>query len=387
MQASALIAPDAFLRNQVAAHLGEAVGARLVDIDRRRGRGAVSNVSGRFEAERREAFADGWDADEKIAPIKTEVAHERPKAILTRNQSPDLPFDRSINPYRGCEHGCAYCYARPTHAFMGLSAGLDFETKLFVKDGAAELLTQELARKNYQARVVSLGANTDAYQPIERQFRVTRSVLEVLERTNHPVSIVTKSNLVLRDLDLLRALAAKRLVKVFVSVTTLDRALARKLEPRAPTPERRLDAIRQLAEARVPVGVMVAPVIPAVNDPEIEAILTRAAAFGAREAGYVTLRLPLELRDMFREWLATHFPDRLEKTLSLVQSLHGGKDYDAKWGRRMAGSGPYAWMIGRRFEIAARKLGYRDQPLELRNDLFVPPMRANESAGGQLSLF
>ena len=377
---------DAAVRGQVAARLGADVGARLVDHDRRRGRGAVSNVSGRFEAERREAFADGWDAEEAIAPLKTEVVHERAKAILTRNQSPDLPFDRSINPYRGCEHGCAYCYARPTHAFLGLSAGLDFETKLFVKDGAAELLTHELARKNYQARVVALGANTDAYQPIERQFRVTRSVLEVLERANHPVSIVTKSNLVLRDLDLLRALAAKRLVKVFISVTTLDRTLARKLEPRAPTPERRLDAIRQLAEARVPVGVMVAPVIPAVNDSEIEAILTRAAAFGAREAGYVTLRLPLELRDMFREWLAAHFPDRLEKTLSLVQSLHGGKDYDAQWGRRMAGSGPYAWMIGRRFEIAARKLGYREQGLELRNDLFTPPAR-EAANGGQLSLF
>ena len=377
--------PDSTVRSQVSARLGAAAGERLVDAERRRGRGAVSNVSGRFETERREAFDDGWRDDEALAPLKTEVAHERPKAILTRNQSPDLPFDRSINPYRGCEHGCAYCYARPTHAFMGLSAGLDFETKLFVKDGAAELLKHELSRKNYSARVVSLGANTDAYQPIERKYRVTRSVLEVLERANHPVSIVTKSNLVLRDIDLLQALARKRLTKVFVSVTTLDRDLARRLEPRAPTPEKRLDAIAQLAAAGVPVGVMVAPVIPAVNDAEVEAILARASANGAREAGYVTLRLPLELRDMFREWLAANFPDKLEKTLSLVQSLHGGKDYDAQWGRRMAGSGPYAWMIGRRFEIAARRLGYRETPLELRSDLFTPPRVG--AAAAQLSLF
>ena len=379
-------ANDAAVRLQVAERLGGHVGDRLVDAERRRGRGAVSNVSGRFEPERREAFDDGWERDDATDPFKTEIVHERPKAMLTRNQSPDLPFDRSINPYRGCEHGCAYCYARPTHSYLGLSPGLDFETKLTVKDGAAELLEQELSKKNYAPRVVALGANTDAYQPIERKFRVTRSVLEVLERTNHPVSIVTKSNLILRDIDLLQSLARKQLVKVFISVTSLERDLARRLEPRAPTPERRLEAIQKLAEAGVPVGVMVAPVIPSVNDAEVEAILGRASGLGAREAGYVTLRLPLELRDMFREWLATNFPDKLERTLGLVQSLHGGKDYSAKWGQRMAGSGPYAWMISRRFEIAHRRFGFRETPLELRNDLFVPPMRKT-GAEGQLSLF
>jgi DNA repair photolyase len=387
MAAARLNTSDAVQRSQVAARLGAPVAERLVEAEGRRGRGAVSNVTGRFESERREAFDDGWGFEERPQPLQTEVMHERPKVILTRNQSPDLPFDRSINPYRGCEHGCAYCYARPTHAYMGLSAGLDFETKLFAKDNAAELLTRELARPNYRAKVVSLGANTDAYQPIERRFCITRSVVEVLAQARHPVSIVTKSNLILRDLDLWSELGRNGLAKVFVSVTTLDRDLARRLEPRAPTPERRLETIEALNKAGVPAGVMVAPVIPANNDLEIETILSRASAAGAREAGYVTLRLPLELRDMFREWLAVNFPERLEKTLSLVQSLHGGKDYDAKWGRRMAGSGPYAWMIGRRFEIAARRFGYRETGLELRNDLFEPPEVERPGETQQLSLF
>lgn len=374
-------------RFTVARQLGANFGDRLAPIDLRRGRGSVSNATGRFEIVQREDFDDGWARDEAIEPLKTEVTGERPRVIITRNESPDISFDRSINPYRGCEHGCVYCFARPSHAYLGLSAGLDFESKLFVKEGAAALLEKELASAKYRPRVIALGANTDAYQPIERQYRVTRSILEVLARARHPVGIVTKSNLVLRDIDLLAPMAEQGLVKVFISVTTLDREVARKMEPRAPTPARRLEAIERLAAAGIPVGVMAAPIIPAVNDSEIETILSRAYAAGAREAGYVTLRLPLELREIFREWLSVHFPDKLKHTLSLVQSMHGGKDYDSQWGRRMAGSGPYAWMIGRRFEIAAKKLGYREKPTVLRNDLFQAPDVATAAAPRQLSLF
>jgi DNA repair photolyase len=384
-QASKLI--DDSQRVTVARQLGVRFGDRLVDSDRRRGRGAASNPSGRLEAFQRETIDDGWTADEAHEPLKTEVTVERPRTIITRNDSPDISFDQSINPYRGCEHGCFYCYARPTHAYQGLSAGLDFESRLFVKDGAAALLERELANPKYRPKVIALGANTDAYQPIERQYRVTRSVLEVLAKARHPVGIVTKSNLVLRDLDLLAPMAADGLVKVFVSVTTVDRALARRMEPRAPTPERRLEAIEKLAAAGVPVGVMAAPIIPAVNDGEIETILTRAYAAGAREAGYVALRLPLELRESFREWLAVNFPDRLKRAITLTQSMHGGKDYESQWGRRMAGSGPYAWMIGRRFEIAAKRLGYRETPFALRNDLFRAPAPGETGAPRQLSLF
>jgi len=384
-QASKLI--DDSQRVAVARQLGVRFGDRLVDSDRRRGRGASSNPSGRLEAFQREPFDDGWTADEAPEPLKTEVTVERPRSIITRNDSPDISFDQSINPYRGCEHGCFYCFARPTHAYQGLSAGLDFESRLFVKDGAAALLERELANPKYRPKVIALGANTDAYQPIERQYRVTRAVLEVLAKARHPVGIVTKSNLVLRDLDLLAPMAADGLVKVFVSVTTVDRALARRMEPRAPTPERRLEAIERLAAAGVPVGVMAAPIIPAVNDGEIEAILTRAYAAGAREAGYVALRLPLELRESFREWLAVNFPDKLKRAITLTQSMHGGKDYESQWGRRMAGSGPYAWMIGRRFEIAAKRLGYRETPLALRSDLFRAPAPVETGAPRQLSLF
>jgi DNA repair photolyase len=385
MRSAASRKTDALQRQTVSHQLGVRFSDRLADADIRRGRGAPSNETGRFESLRREALDDGWEG-EGAEPLQTEILLERPRTIITRNESPDISFDRSINPYRGCEHGCAYCYARPTHAYLGLSAGLDFESKLFVKENAAALLEKELAAAKYRPAPIALGANTDAYQPIERHHRVTRSVLEVLARCDHPVGIVTKSNLVTRDLDLLGPMAAKRLVKVYVSVTTLDRDLARRMEPRAPTPERRLEAIAQLAQAGVPVGVMVAPIVPAVNDDEIEKILTRAYAAGAREAGYVTLRLPLELRDLFREWLAVNFPDRLKHTLSLVQSMHGGKDYESQWGRRMAGSGPYAWMIGRRFEIAARKLGFREKAVTLRADLFRPPAASAEAAA-QLTLF
>jgi DNA repair photolyase len=358
---------------------------RLAPAEQRRGRGAPSNATGRFETLRRDACDDGWGPDE-AEPLRTEVTFERPRTIITRNESPDISFDRSVNPYRGCEHGCAYCYARPTHAYLGLSAGLDFESKLIVKENAAALLEKELAAPKYKPAAIALGANTDAYQPIERQYRVTRAVLEALARANHPVGIVTKSNLVTRDLDILAPMAAKGLAKVYVSVTTLDRDLARRMEPRAPTPERRLEAIARLAEAGVPVGVMTAPIVPAINDGEIEKILARAHAAGAREAGYVTLRLPLELRDLFREWLAVNFPDRLKHAMSLAQSMHGGRDYDSQWGRRMAGSGPYAWMIGRRFEIASRKLGFREKARVLRSDLFSPPAPEAREAR-QLSLF
>src|ERR1700678_3702316 len=360
--------------------------AVAIERGRRRGRGAQSNASGRYEAEAWVAFDDGWQSLEELPPFKTTVTLDTSRKVIARNESPDISFDRSINTYRGCEHGCVYCYARPTHAYLGLSPGLDFESKLFVKDGAAALLEKELAAPKYRPRVIALGANTDAYQPIERQYRVTRSILEVLARARHPVGIVTKSNLVLRDLDLLAPMAEQGLVKVFVSVTTLDRDIARKMEPRAPTPARRLEAIERLAEAGVPVGVMAAPIIPAVNDAEIEKILSRAHAAGAREAGYVTLRLPLELREIFREWLAVNFPDKLKHTLSLVQSMHGGKDYDSQWGRRIAGAGPYARMIRRRFEIAATRLGYNETPVRLRCDLFHPP--ESEAKGPkQLSLF
>jgi len=384
-QASKFI--DDSQRVTVARQLGVRFGDRLVDSDRRRGRGASSNPSGRLEAFQRETIDDGWTADEAPEPLKTEVTVERPRTIITRNDSPDISFDQSINPYRGCEHGCFYCYARPTHAYQGLSAGLDFESRLFVKDGAAALLERELANPKYKPKMIALGANTDAYQPIERQYRVTRAVLEALAKARHPVGIVTKSNLVLRDLDLLAPMAADGLVKVFVSVTTVDRSLARRMEPRAPTPERRLEAIEQLAAAGVPVGVLAAPIIPSINDGEIETILTRAYAAGAREAGYVALRLPLELRESFREWLAVNFPDKLKRAITLTQSMHGGKDYESQWGRRMAGSGPYAWMIGRRFEIAAKRLGYRETPLALRSDLFRAPAPVDASAPRQLSLF
>ena len=368
-------------------HSPTAIAERILPAERRRGRGAATNASGRFEVQAREDFDDGWTREEAPEPLATEVTLERPRSIITRNESPDISFDRSINPYRGCEHGCFYCFARPTHAYMGLSAGLDFESRLFAKEGAAALLERELAAAKYTPAPIAFGTNTDPYQPIERQYRITRSLLETLQRVRHPLSIVTKSNLVLRDLDILSEMGRNGLVKVFLSVTTLDRELARKMEPRAPTPQKRLEAIEALNDAGVPAGVMVAPVIPAINDAEIEKILMRAHAAGAREGGYVVLRLPLEIRDMFREWLQVHFPDRLGRAVSLIQSMHGGKDYEAKWGRRMAGSGPYAWMIGRRFETAARRLGYRETKTVLRTDLFRKPKPAANEAGAQLSLF
>jgi DNA repair photolyase len=343
-----------------------------------RGRGALSNASGRFERETRCREDDGWDLPEDLPPLRTQVTPETAKTIITRNDSPDISFDRSINPYRGCEHGCVYCFARPTHAYLGMSAGLDFETRLFAKTNAASLLERELSAPGYSAKTIAMGTNTDPYQPIERKERVMRKVLEVLARTNHPLAIVTKSALVLRDLDLLAPMAKKGLVKVALSVTTLDPALARKMEPRASSPSLRLDAIRQLAAANVPTAVMVAPIIPAINDAEIEAILARAQAMGARDAGYVLLRLPLEIRELFAEWLRVHYPDKLKHVLSLIRAARQGKLYDSTFGARMTGSGPYAWMIGRRFEAAAAKLGLGRNRVPLRCDLFRPPARAGE---------
>jgi DNA repair photolyase len=344
----------------------------------RRGRGALTNASGRFEPQTRIREDDGWDAPEEFPPLRTAVTQERAKTIITRNESPDISFDRSINPYRGCEHGCAYCYARPTHAYLGLSPGLDFETRLFSKTNAAALLERELSTPGYQPKTIAIGTNTDPYQPIERNEKVMRQVLEVLSRANHPVGIVTKSALIARDIDILAPMAEKGLVKFALSVTTLDPVLARKMEPRASSPARRLDAMRRLAAAGVPTAVMVAPIIPSINDAEIEAILDRAQAMGAREAGYVMLRLPLEVRDIFAEWLMSHYPGKLRHVLSLVRSVRDGKIYDSTFGKRMTGSGPYAWMIGRRFEAAAARLGLTKSRVSLRCDLFARPAQHGE---------
>ena len=345
---------------------------------RSRGRAAGVNPSGRFEPVTRHVFDDGWNSFEELPPFKTEVQVEKPRSIITKNESPDISFDRSINPYRGCEHGCVYCFARPTHSYMGLSAGLDFESKLFAKPDAARLLEKELSREGYQPRTIAIGTNTDPYQPVEKQWRIMREILEVLEARNHPVGIVTKSALVTRDIDILRRMAERGLAKVALSITTLDRKLARTMEPRAATPSKRLEAIRQLTDAGIPTSVMVAPVVPGLTDQEIERILDAARAAGARDAGYVILRLPLEVSPIFKDWLLRHYPDRYRHVMSLVRSMRDGKDYDAEWGRRMKGSGPYAWQIGRRFEIAARRLGLNAQKSPLRTDLFVPVKKGSE---------
>ncbi|WP_237155084.1 PA0069 family radical SAM protein [Oryzibacter oryziterrae] len=354
-----------------------------VAADRRRGRGAGINPSGRFEPLSRSVFDDGWDSADELPPFKTTIQVEKARTIITRNDSPDLSFDRSINPYRGCEHGCVYCFARPTHAYMGLSPGLDFEARLFVKPNAAELLERELGAPSYQPKTIAIGTNTDPYQPIEREQRITRSILEVLARTNHPVAIVTKSALITRDIDILAPMAAKGLAKVAISVTTLDRRIARAMEPRASTPTRRLAAIQQLTEAGIPVGVMVAPVVPAVTDSEIERILEAAHTFGAREAGYILLRLPLEVSEIFRDFLLRELPDRYRHVMNVLRSMRGGKDYDAEWGKRMRGTGPYAWQIGRRFELAAKRLGMNKARAKLTTELFLKP----GNGGVQLSLF
>jgi DNA repair photolyase len=364
-------------RSEMANAMIEQSGVR-VRPDRNRGRSAAINPSGRFEPVSRHIFDDGWNSLEELPPFKTEVQVEKPRTIITRNDSPDISFDRSINPYRGCEHGCVYCFARPTHSYMGLSAGLDFESKLFAKPDAARLLERELANDGYQPRTIAIGTNTDPYQPIEKNYRIMREVLEVLEANKHPVGIVTKSALVVRDIDILSRMAEQGLAKVALSVTTLDRKLARTMEPRAATPSKRLEAMRQLDEAGIPVSVMVAPIVPGLNDSEIERILDAARAAGAREAGYVILRLPLEVSPIFKDWLLRHYPDRYRHVMSLVRSMRGGKDYDSNWGKRMKGSGPYAWQIGRRFEIAARRMGLNIERRKLRTDLFTAPDKQGE---------
>jgi DNA repair photolyase len=349
-----------------------------------RGRGARSNATGRYESQVREAFDDGWEAgDETPAQLATTVTAEKAKVIITRNDSPDIGFNASINPYRGCEHGCIYCYARPAHAYMGLSPGLDFESKLFFKPGAAGLLERELARPRYVPEVIHIGGNTDPYQPLERRLRVTRGVIEVLSRFNHPFSIITKSALILRDLDLIAPMAARNLVRVAISITTLDRKLARSMEPRAATPERRLATVKALSDAGVPVIVMFAPAIPALNDHEMEAVLERAAEAGARGAGLVSLRLPMEIADLFQEWLATDHPDRAKHVMSLVRQMRGGKTYDSRWGARMKGEGPIAALMSRRFKTAKARLGL-DAPLP---DLDLTQFRVPVTSGGQLDLF
>ena len=348
-----------------------------------RGRGAISNQTGRYEKETRDAFDDGWDTiEEEAGRLDTELLDDTAKSIITFNTSPDISFDRTINPYRGCEHGCIYCFARPTHAWAGLSPGLDFESRIFRKRNAADLLVQELSRPGYVPRPIALGMNTDAFQPLEREQKITRSVLEVLAAHSHPVTLLTKSALVQRDIDILAPMAAKGLTRVGVSITTLDRMLARKMEPRAATPERRLETVKALSQAGIPVTVMTAPIIPGLNDHEIEALLEAAAAHGAGSAGYVVLRLPYEIKDLFHEWLVQHVPDRAARVINLIREMRGGRDYDAQWFERGRGSGPVADLINQRFHKALVRFGLTVPRQPLRTDLFQPLATAN----GQLLL-
>ncbi|MCK6453681.1 MAG: PA0069 family radical SAM protein [Alphaproteobacteria bacterium] len=355
-----------------------------------KGRGAVSNRTGRFEAEERVAVADGWERapvpgaeDDDPAPSpRISVAIDSTRTIIARNESPDIPFDRSINPYRGCEHGCIYCFARPTHAFLGLSPGLDFETKLTMKPDAARLLERELRKPGYRCDVLAMGTNTDPYQPIDRRYKITRQILEVLSAFNHPVCITTKSATVVRDIDILAGMAGRGLASVSISVTTLDPALARVMEPRASSPGRRLGAIAELAKAGIPTGAMVAPIIPAINDAEIERILAAVAAAGARQAGYVLLRLPLEIKGLFEEWLEAHAPGKAGRVLDLIRDVRDGKLNSAEFGKRMTGTGPFAELVRARFRIACRKLGLDRRQRALDVTRFKPPPQA----GDQLTL-
>jgi len=351
-----------------------------------KGRGSLSNPEGRFEKTVRRGEDDGWVGDQepgmKPKPVTT-VTDECARSIISRNDSPDVPFEQSINPYRGCEHGCTYCFARPSHAYLNLSPGLDFETRLFAKINAAEQLRKELTRSGYACAPINIGANTDPYQPAEREYQITRSILEVLLEARHPCTIVSKNALVERDLDLLVPMAQQQLVHVFISCAHLDNRLAAKLEPRASAPHRRIQAIKNLSEAGVPCGVLVAPIIPALNDRELEHVLQAAAEAGAKVAGYTTLRLPHELKQLFREWLAAHVPQRAEHVMSLVQQMNGGRDYDADFRTRMHGQGAFAQLIARRFEVACTKFGYaRRGGLELDCTRFAPPHRP--SPQGQL---
>lgn len=349
----------------------------------RRGRGAASNAAGRHERYGRSHDDDGWPRAGDAAVLRTQTGAERTRSAITYNRSPDLPFDRSLNPYRGCEHGCIYCYARPSHAWLGLSAGLDFETRLVAKPDLPRRLEQELGRRGYRPATIAIGTNTDPYQPIEREHEITRACLRVLDRFNHPVAVVTKGCLVERDMDILSDMASRGLARVGISLTTMDAALSRRMEPRAPAPARRLATIRRLSAAGIPVRVMTSPVVPGLTDHELESLLAAARDAGAMAASWVMLRLPREVSPLFREWLASHCPDRAGRVMRLVREMHGGRDYAADWGRRMRGSGAHAGMIARRFDIAVKRLGLAHHAPPLRTDLFARPPRV----GDQLSLF
>ncbi|NBC21011.1 MAG: PA0069 family radical SAM protein [Alphaproteobacteria bacterium] len=348
-----------------------------------RGRGAISNQTGRYEPETRTAFDDGWETIEAPAGrMDTSLTAETARTLISFNRSPDIHFDRSVNPYRGCEHGCVYCFARPTHAYNGLSAGLDFESRLFFKPNGPELLRRELSRPEYVPRVIALGVNTDAFQPAEKRLRLTRALLEVFAEFNHPVSLLTKSTLIQRDIDLVAPLAEKGLARVGISLTTLDPALSRRMEPRAATPKLRLETMRALSRAGIPVIAMTAPVIPGLNDDEIEALLEASAQAGASWAGYVLLRLPYEIKDLFHEWLVEHYPERAARIVNLIREMRGGKDYDPRWFERGRGRGPHAELIAQRFRRAARAHGLDGERPPLRTDLFRPL----EGPGGQFLL-
>ena len=348
-----------------------------------KGRGSASNIDNRYSLYEKDSVDDGWQTTvTEQTKIRTEVYKEHPKTIITRNQSPDIPFTQSINPYRGCEHGCSYCYARPAHAYVDLSPGIDFETKLFVKHNAAELLKKELTKPNYTCSPIALGSNTDPYQPIDRQWQITRDLIKVLNAAEHPLTIVTKSSLVERDIDLLAPMAEKQLVQVFISVTTLKNDLAMKLEPRATAPHSRLKTLRALSNAGIPTGVMFAPVIPVINDTEMESVLTEAAKSNVNTAAYVMLRLPLEVKTLFRQWLELHEPLKAKHVMSMVQDIRDGKDNDSQFGSRMTGSGTYAEIISQRFKVTCKRLGLNRQTIILNTKLFKP-----SNIGDQMQLF
>jgi len=358
-------------------------GEGILPGQRLRARGADTNRAGRFEATDRIAFDDGWDIPEEDRLVATEVRLERPRSAISWNRSPDLPFDRSINPYRGCEHGCVYCYARPSHAFLNLSPGIDFETRLIARPGIADVLATELRRPSYRAQTISIGTNTDPYQPIEREHGIMRQLLGVLSDFRHPVWITTRGTTIERDLDLIAPMAAQGLAAVSVSVTTLDEGLARRMEPRAPSPKRRLQIIRNLSAAGIPVRIQISPLIPALTDHELEAVMQAGRDAGARFANSIPLRLPQEVAGLFRDWLETTFPDRAARVMGRVRELHGGRDYDPSFGTRMRGQGLWADLIHRRAELARKRLDMGDGMPDLRTDLFAPPPRA----GDQMSLF
>jgi len=360
-----------------------------------KGRGAVSNLQGRYELQARERFDDGWTAQDEdeadTPPRKTIVIHEQAKSILTRNASPDIPFSVSLNPYRGCEHGCIYCFARPTHSYLDLSPGLDFESRIYAKINAPELLRQQLAKPLYRPESIALGVNTDAYQPCERELNITRRVLEILHDCGHPVGLITKSSLIERDIDLLSAMAAKRQAAVAITITTLDPKIARTLEPRAAAPARRLRTIRTLTEAGIPVGVSIAPVIPFVTEPDLERILAAVAEAGAISASYIVLRLPWEVSPLFQEWLQTHFPDRAQRVMNRIRDMRGGKEYDAEFGKRMRGEGVWADLIRQRFEKAVARVGIGQRMSRFgmldASRFRPPPLSVREKPTGQLNLF